>query len=85
MGLPGMMLSAIAIAIGAVLYWATYQVTSAGFSTAAVTIMIVGALGFIVSLILFSDSHDPRRTTRVSVDRPANGLSNLSTVREDSK
>lgn len=80
-----MMLSAIAIAVGAVLYWATYQVASAGFSTAAITIMIVGALGFIVSLILFSDSHDPRRTTRVSMDRQTNGLNNLSSVREDSE
>ena len=60
MGLPGMVLSAISTVVGAIMYWAvTAQSSSAvqqhGFrlSTVGVILMIAGAAGFVVSLIVF--------------------------------
>ena len=46
MGLPGMVLSAIAAAAGAIMYWAvTYQSTGFRLSTVGVILMIAGAFG----------------------------------------
>jgi TRAP-type C4-dicarboxylate transport system permease small subunit len=63
MGLPGMVLSAISTVAGAIMYWAvTVQsstvVQSHGLklSTVGVILMIAGALGFIVSLAVFTSS-----------------------------
>ncbi len=57
MGRTGMVFSAIAIAVGAVLYWA---VTSQGHgfrvSTVGVILMIVGGVGFVTSAIVFGFS-----------------------------
>jgi hypothetical protein len=66
MGLLGMLLSATATAVGALMYWAiTYQGSDFRFTTTGVVLMIVGALGFVVSVILFTDSknHAPRDQT----------------------
>ena len=57
MGLPGMVLSAIAAAAGAIMYWAvTYQGTGFRLSTVGVILMIAGIAGFIVSSIIFGVS-----------------------------
>ncbi len=60
MGRAGMVFSAIAIAAGAVLYWA---VTSQGhgfrLSTVGVILMVVGALGFVTSTVVFGMSRRP--------------------------
>ena len=61
MGLTGMVFSTIAIAVGAVMYWA---VTSQGhgfrISTVGVILMIEGAIGLAVSGAIYGTS---RRTT----------------------
>ena len=60
MGLPGMVLSAIAAAAGAIMYWAvTYQGTGFRLSTAGLILMIAGAFGFVVSAIVFAVSRGP--------------------------
>jgi hypothetical protein len=62
MGLTGMVFSTIAIAAGAVMYWAVTQTQSHGFrlSTVGVILMIVGAVGLVISSTIFATS---RRTT----------------------
>jgi hypothetical protein len=87
MGLPGMVLSAIAVAAGAIMYWAiTYQGPGFRLSTVGVILMIVGAFGFVVSTIIFAVSRGPRRTTRHSMDRQVvDSQRNSSSVHEDSK
>lgn len=57
MGLPGMVLSAIAAAAGAIMYWAvTYQGHGFRLSTVGLILMIAGAAGFVVSAIIFGMS-----------------------------
>jgi hypothetical protein len=58
MGLTGMAFSTIAMAVGAVLYWAVTTTQSHGFrlSTVGVILMIVGAVGLIVSASIFGAS-----------------------------
>ena len=57
MGLPGMVLSAIAAVAGAIMYWAiTYQGTGFRLSTVGVILMIAGAVGFVISAIIFASS-----------------------------
>ena len=84
MGLPGMVLSAIAAAAGAIMYWAiTYQGTGFRLSTVGVILMIAGAFGFVVSAIVFSMSRSPERH---SLDRQVVDTSgNMSSVHEDTK
>jgi beta-lactamase regulating signal transducer with metallopeptidase domain len=54
MGLTGMAFSTIAIAAGAVMYWAiTAQGHGFRFSTVGVILMVVGAAGFVASAIVF--------------------------------
>ena len=86
MGLRGMVLSATTAAIGAIMYWAiANQGPGGGLSTAAIALIIVGALGFIVSATIFTDSRDPRRTSRTAMNREvADAPPILSAVREDS-
>jgi hypothetical protein len=62
MGLTGMVFSTIAIAAGAVMYWAVTNTQGHGFrlSTVGVILMIVGAIGLAVSATIFSTS---RRAT----------------------
>jgi hypothetical protein len=75
MGLPGMVISAIAAVTGAIMYWAiTAQNSSAvanhGFrlSTVGVILMIAGAIGFAVSLAVFASSNRTMNTNR-TIDR----------------
>jgi hypothetical protein len=57
-----MAFSVIAIAIGAVLYWAvTSQGNGFRVTTIGVILMIVGAIGFVASATIFATSN---RTTR---------------------
>lgn len=87
MGLPGMVLSAIAAAAGAIMYWAvTYQGTGFRLSTVGLILMIAGAFGFVVSAIIFAVSRGPERSPRHTLDRQVvNTEGNTSSVHEDSK
>jgi hypothetical protein len=87
MGLPGMVLSAIAAAAGAVMYWAvTYQGTGFRMSTVGLILMIAGAFGFVVSAIVFAASRGPERTPRHSLDRQVvDSAGDSSSVHEDTK
>src|ERR1700690_2760935 len=87
MGLPGMVLSAIAAAVGAIMYWAvTYQGTGFRLSTVGVILMIVGAFGFVVSAIIFGVSRGPGRTSSHEMNRQVtDSAGNSSSVHEDSK
>jgi hypothetical protein len=72
MGLPGMVLSAIAAAAGAIMYWAiTYQGTGFKISSIGIILMIAGAAGFVVSSIVFAVSRGTPGGKRHSVDRSA--------------
>jgi hypothetical protein len=87
MGLPGMVLSAIAGAAGAIMYWAvTYQGTGFRLSTVGLILMIVGAFGFVVSAVVFAVSRNPVGGTRHSMDRQVvDADGNASSVHEASK
>lgn len=70
MGLPGMVLSAIAFTAGAIMYWAvTYQGHGFRFSTVGVILMVVGAVGFIASAIIFGVSRRPVAAGHHTLDR----------------
>jgi hypothetical protein len=58
MGMTGMVFSTIAVAAGAVMYWAITTTQSHGFrlSTVGVILMIVGAIGLVVSTTIFATS-----------------------------
>jgi len=70
MGRAGMVFSIIAIAAGAVLYWA---VTSHGHgfrpSTVGVILMVVGGVGFVTSTIIFGMSRHPAGSANRTYDR----------------
>jgi hypothetical protein len=87
MGLPGMVLSAIAAAAGAIMYWAiTYQGTGFRLSTVGIILMIAGAFGFVVSAIVFAVSQGPDRTTKHSLNRQVvDSAGNSSSVHEESQ
>ncbi|HET8989742.1 MAG TPA: hypothetical protein VFN59_01395 [Acidimicrobiales bacterium] len=87
MGLPGMVLSAIAMAAGAVMYWAiTYQGHGFRFGTVGVILMVVGAFGFVVSAIVFTVSRGPGRSSRHSVDREVvDAQGRTSSIHEETK
>jgi len=82
-----MVLSAIAAAAGAVMYWAiTYQGTGFRLSTVGIILMIAGAFGFVVSAIVFAVSQSPERTTKHSLNRQVvDSAGNSSSVHEDSQ
>jgi hypothetical protein len=70
MGRAGMAFSAIAIAVGAVLYWAvTTQGTGFRVSTVGVILMIVGGVGFVASAIVFGVSRSSAGSRHHSYDR----------------
>jgi len=87
MGLPGMVLSAIVGAAGAIMYWAvTYQGTGFRLSTVGLILMIAGAFGFVVSAIVFAVSRGPVSTGRHEMNRQVvDSTGNSSSVHEDSK
>jgi hypothetical protein len=70
MGLPGMVLSAIAFAAGAIMYWAvTAQGHGFRLSTVGVILMVVGAAGFVASGIIFGVSRRPVAAGHHTLDR----------------
>lgn len=87
MGLPGMVLSAIAATAGAILYWAvTYQGTGFRLSTVGLILMIVGGIGFVVSAIIFAVSRNPVSTPSHTMNRQVTDTAgNTSSVHEDSQ
>ncbi|HET9090461.1 MAG TPA: hypothetical protein VFN54_09270 [Acidimicrobiales bacterium] len=80
MGLKGMVISGISMVVGAIMYWAvtaqsTYAAQSHGFrlSTVGVILLIAGAVGFIVSTIVYATSRrapaaPPRQLDREVID-----------------
>jgi hypothetical protein len=82
-----MVLSAIAGAAGAIMYWAvTYQGTGFRLSTVGLILMIAGAFGFVVSAIIFAVSRGPVSSGRHELNRQVTDSSgNTSSVHEDSK
>ena len=79
MGRAGMVFSAIAVAVGAVLYWAvTTQGTGFRVSTVGVILMIVGGAGFVASAIVFGMSRSPAGTRHHSYDRQVIGTDGRS-------
>jgi hypothetical protein len=87
MGLPGMVLSAIAAVAGAIMYWAiTYQGTGFRFSTVGIILMIAGAAGFLVSAIVFATSRRQVGTGTHSMDRQVtDSQGRSSSLHEESK
>jgi len=86
MGLPGMVLSAISAVTGAIMYFATTAQSSAvvqqhGFrlSTLGVILMIAGAVGFVISLIVFISSRTAPSAPARSLDREVVDSSGLRT------
>jgi uncharacterized membrane protein YciS (DUF1049 family) len=71
MGLTGMVFSAISIAAGAIMYWAITTTAGHGFrlSTVGVILMVVGAVGFVVSGIVFASSRRPAAAGHRTTDR----------------
>ena len=71
MGLTGMVFSTIAIAAGAVMYWAVTTTQSHGFrlSTVGVILMVVGAVGLVVSATIFGTSRRTAGGRHHSYDR----------------
>ncbi|MGB8178569.1 MAG: hypothetical protein WCF63_00190 [Acidimicrobiales bacterium] len=86
MGLPGMVLSAIAAVAGAIMYWAiTYQGTGFRLSTVGVILMIAGAFGFLVSAMVFATSRRQVGTGSHSLDRQVtDSQGRSSSVHEES-
>ena len=70
MGLTGMGFSIVAIAAGAVMYWAV-PAQGHGFrlSTVGIILMIVGAIGLVISTIVFGTSRRSTGSRRHTYDR----------------
>lgn len=87
MGLPGMVLSAITTAVGAIMYWAvTYQGHGFRMSTAGVILMVVGVFGFVASAVVFGVSRGSVGSNKHSLDRVVTDTEgNSSSVHEQSK
>jgi phosphate/sulfate permease len=87
MGLPGMVLSAIATAVGAIMYWAvTYQGHGFRLSTVGVILMIAGIAGFVVSSIVFGVSRNSIGAGHHTMDRQVTDpQGHTSSVHEETK
>ena len=81
MGRTGMFFSAVAIAAGAIMHWAV-TTTGHGFnvSTVGVILMVVGAIGLVVSIAVFSMSRRPMGTGPRTYDRQATDSEGRSTA-----
>jgi apolipoprotein N-acyltransferase len=81
MGRSGMAFSILAIAAGAVMYWA---VTSQGhgfrLSTVGVILMVVGVVGLIASTIVFATSRNPAGSRHKTYDREVTDALGRSTA-----
>jgi hypothetical protein len=85
MGLTGMGFSVFAIAAGAVMYWAvTAPANGFRVSTVGVILMIVGAIGLVVSSIVYATSRTRLGSRRRIYDRQAtDALGGSTTVHEE--
>ena len=80
MGLMGMGFSTVAIAAGAIMYWAvTYQGHGFRFSTVGVILMVVGAIGLVISTIVYATSRRPAGGSHRTYDREATDSQGRST------
>jgi hypothetical protein len=80
MGLKGMVVSIIAFAAGAVMYWAvTTQGHGFRVSTVGVILMIAGGVGLVVSAIVFGVSSRPTGSRSRTYDREATDAQGDST------
>jgi len=86
MGLPGMVLSAIAAAAGAIMYWAvTYQGHGFRMSTVGLILMIAGAAGFVVSAIVFGISRGSESTHHTLDRQVTDSTGGSSSVHQEVK
>jgi len=71
MGLTGMVFSTIAIAAGAIMYWAVTTTQTHGFrlSTVGVILMVVGAVGLVISTVIFAMSRRPAASRNRTYDK----------------
>ncbi len=70
MGVPALALSAVGGATGAVMYWtSTIQTAGFRFSAIGLNVMIVGAIGFIVSTSIVAVSRHRSGGSRQLFDR----------------
>jgi hypothetical protein len=70
MGRTGMAFSTIAIAAGAIMYWAvTYQGHGFKLSTVGVVLMVVGVVGLVISTVIFASSRRPAGSRNRTYDR----------------
>jgi hypothetical protein len=85
MGLTGMGFSIVAIAAGAVMYWAvTAQGHGFRLSTVGVILMAVGAVGLVVSSVIFGTSRRGGTGRRRTYDRQVtDAQGGLSAVHEE--
>jgi hypothetical protein len=85
MGLPGMVLSALSVAAGAILYWAvTYQGHGFRLSTVGVILMVAGGIGFVTSAVIFGVSRNPVGSGHHTLDRQVvDAQGRTSAVHED--
>jgi hypothetical protein len=76
-----MFFSAVAIAAGAVMHWAV-TTTGHGFnvSTVGIILMVVGAIGFVASMIVFGMSRPPTGNRQRTFDRQATDAEGRSTA-----
>jgi hypothetical protein len=81
MGLTGMVFSILAMAAGAVMYWAvTAQGHGFRFSTVGVILMVVGAVGLVVSSIVFGLSRRSTGSRHHTYDREVTDAQGRSAV-----
>jgi hypothetical protein len=85
MGLAGMLLSAVSVAAGAIMYWAvTYQGHGFRLSTIGVILMVVGGVGFVTSAVIFGVSRRPIASGHRTLDRQVVDAQGVTTaVHED--
>jgi hypothetical protein len=81
MGRAGMFFSGVVIAAGAVMHWAV-TTTGHGFnvSTVGIILMIVGAIGFVASMIVFGMSRRQTGSRHRTYDREATDARGDSTT-----
>lgn len=81
MGRAGMGFSIVAIAAGAVMYWAvTAQGNGFRLSTVGVILMVVGAIGLVASIAVFGVSRHPVGSRHRTYDREATDAQGRSTA-----
>ena len=84
MGLTGMVFSIFAMGAGAVMYWAvTAQGHGFRFSTVGVILMIVGAVGLVVSSIVFGTSRSTGRRRQTYDRQVIDGQGRSAAVHEE--